>query len=73
MQPCPNLTKSEILHENDNIIFRYGKGYLSCMGHLSILIWIKIHVDNNQNMFDVVEFCNFAIFDKKISFKDLIV
>lgn len=41
------------------------------MGHLSI-IWIKVHVDNNQNMFDV-EFFNFAIFDKKISFKNLIV
>lgn len=43
------------------------------MGHLSILIWIKVHVDNNQNMFDVVEFFNFAIFDQKISFKNLIV
>lgn len=42
------------------------------MGHLSI-IWIKVHVDNNQNMFDFVEFSNFAIFDKKISFKSLIV
>lgn len=31
-----------------------------------------VHVYNNPNMFDVVEFFNFAIFDKKISFKNLI-
>lgn len=43
------------------------------MGHLLILIWIKVHVDNNLNMFDIVEFFNFAIFDRKISFKNLIV
>lgn len=37
------------------------------MGHLWILIWIKVH--NNQNTFTCLEFKNFTIFDQKTMFE----
>lgn len=37
------------------------------MGHLSILLWIKVRYD--QNTFTALNFSNFIIFDQKICFK----
>lgn len=37
--------------------------YIVQMGHLSILMWVKVH--HNQNTFTVFEFLNFTLFDQK--------
>lgn len=38
--------------------------YIVQMGHLSILMWVKVH--HNQNTFTVFEFLNFTLFDQKM-------